>query len=64
MRSLFVRIFLSFWAAQALFIILAILVTIALNPGRRGIDARAPEVLAEAVNAYQTGRRARGARLS
>ena len=55
MKSLFVRIFLSFWAAQALFIILAILVTIALNPGRRGIDARAPEVLAEAVNAYQTG---------
>ncbi|MGA9530037.1 MAG: ATP-binding protein [Terriglobales bacterium] len=55
MRSLFVRIFLSFWAAQALFIILAILVTIALNPARRGIDARAPEVLAEAVNAYQTG---------
>jgi two-component system, OmpR family, sensor histidine kinase CpxA len=55
MRSLFVRIFLSFWAAQALFIVLAILVTIALNPARHGIESRGPEVLAEAVNAYQTG---------
>ncbi len=55
MRSLFVRIFVSFWAAQALFIVLAILVTIALNPTRHGIESRAPEMLAEAVNAYQTG---------
>jgi two-component system, OmpR family, sensor histidine kinase CpxA len=55
MRSLFVRIFVSFWAAQALFIVLAILVTIALNPSRHGIENRGPEVLAEAVNAYQTG---------
>lgn len=45
----------SFWAAQALFIILAILVTIALNPARHGVESRAPEWLAEAVNAYQTG---------
>jgi two-component system sensor histidine kinase CpxA len=55
MKSLFIRIFLSFWAAQALFIVLAILVTIALNPRRHGIESRGPEVLAEAVNAYQTG---------
>lgn len=55
MRSLFVRIFVSFWAAQALFIVLAILVTIALNPSRHGIESRGPELLAEAVNAYQTG---------
>lgn len=55
MKSLFVRIFIYFWAAQALFLILAILVTIALNPARRGIENRSSEVLAEAVNAYQTG---------
>jgi two-component system sensor histidine kinase CpxA len=54
MRSLFVRIFVSFWAAQALFLVLAILVTIALNPMRHGIESRGPDVLAEAVNAYQT----------
>jgi len=55
MKSLFLRIFLSFWAAQALFLVLAILVTIALNPTRHGFESRGPEVLAEAVNAYQTG---------
>ncbi len=32
MKSLFLRIFLSFWTAQALFVILAILVTLALRP--------------------------------
>jgi two-component system sensor histidine kinase CpxA len=32
MRSLFLRIFLSFWLAQALFVILAILVTLAVGP--------------------------------
>ena len=32
MRSLFLRIFLSFWLAQALFVILAILVTMAIGP--------------------------------
>ena len=55
MRSLFVRIFVSFWAALSLFLVLAILATIALNPARRGIESREPEILAEAVNAYQTG---------
>ncbi len=54
MKSLFLRIF-PFWAAEALFLILAILVTIALNPSRRGIEAQEPEILAEAVNAYQSG---------
>lgn len=54
MKSLFLRIFLSFWAAQALFIVLAILATIAMSP-RRGIENQGPEVLAEAVNAYQSG---------
>ncbi len=32
MRSLFLKIFLSFWLAQALFVVLAILVTLALGP--------------------------------
>src|SRR6266853_654050 len=55
MRSLFLRIFLSFWAAQALFLVLAILVTIALRPARHGIEGQGPQILAEAVNAYQSG---------
>src|SRR6195256_4689818 len=55
MRSLFLRIFLSFWAAQALFLVLAILVTIALRPARHGIESQGPQILAEAVNAYQSG---------
>jgi len=32
MRSLFLKIFLSYWAAQALFVVLAILVTSAIHP--------------------------------
>src|SRR6202051_977090 len=55
MRSLFLRIFLSFWAAQALFLVLAILVTIAVRPARHGIESQGPQILAEAVNAYQSG---------
>ena len=55
MKSLFLRIFLSFWAAQALFIVLAILATIAMSPRRHGIENQGPEILAEAVDAYQSG---------
>jgi len=55
MKSLFLRIFLSFWAAFALFLVLAILVTIAMSPPRRGIASQGPEILAETVNAYQGG---------
>ncbi len=54
MKSLFLRIFLSFWAALVLFIVLSILVAIALNPAR-GIESQEPEILAEAVNTYQSG---------
>ncbi|MGA9503414.1 MAG: ATP-binding protein [Terriglobales bacterium] len=54
MKSLFLKILLSFWAALALSLVLAILVTIALHPARRGIENQAPQTLAEAVNAYQT----------
>ncbi len=55
MKSLFLKIFLSFWAAQALFLVLAILVTIALRPARHGIESQGPQILAEVVNAYQGG---------
>src|SRR6267154_488687 len=55
MKSLFLKIFLSFWAAQALFLVLAILATIALRPARHGVESEGPQILAEAVNAYQTG---------
>ena len=56
MRSLFLKIFLSFWAAQALFLVLAILVVIALRPTREpGIESMGSRVIAEAVSAYQSG---------
>ena len=54
MKSLFLKIFLSFWAAQALFLVLAILATNALRPARHGIESQGPQILAEAVNAYQS----------
>jgi two-component system sensor histidine kinase CpxA len=55
MKSLFLRIFLSFWATLALFLVLAILVTIAMRPARRGVENTGPQILAEVVNAYQNG---------
>ena len=55
MKSLFLKIFLTFWAAQVLFVVLAILVTIALSPARHGIESESPQILAEVVNAYQSG---------
>src|SRR4051812_21656955 len=57
MKSLFLKIFLSFWLAQALFLVLAILVTIALRPTRQisQVEALQPKFLSEAVDAYQTG---------
>ena len=55
MKSLFLKIFLSFWAAQVLFVVLAILATIALSPARHGIESESPQILAEVVNAYQSG---------
>jgi two-component system, OmpR family, sensor histidine kinase CpxA len=55
MNILFLKIFLSFWAALALSLVLAILVTIALRPPRRGIESQSLQTLAEAVDAYQSG---------
>ncbi len=59
MRSLFLKIFLSFWGAQALFIVLAILVTIAMRPAREisSIEASAAKVLNEAVERLSDRRR-------
>src|SRR5581483_3368932 len=57
MRSLFLKIFLSFWLAQALFLVLAILATIALRPPREssGVEALQTKFLSDAVDAYQQG---------
>src|ERR1700747_1059826 len=57
MRSLFLRIFLSFWLALAMFLVLAILTTAAMRPTREisAIEALQPKFLTEAVDAYQTG---------
>ena len=57
MRSLFVRIFLSYWVAQALFLVLAILVTLAIRPSGEisSIQAQQARFLNEAIQAYQTG---------
>ena len=57
MRSLFVRIFLSYWIAQALFVVLAILVTLAIRPSGEiaNVQAQQARFLNEAVQAYKTG---------
>jgi len=55
MKSLFVRIFLSFWLAQALFFVLAILVTLAFRPRSSTWEALRTSVLNDAVSAYEEG---------
>ncbi len=57
MRSLFLKIFLSFWLAQALFITLAVLVTIALRSQRENAtwETLESKVLTEAVQTYEAG---------
>ncbi|MBZ5721851.1 MAG: HAMP domain-containing protein [Acidobacteriia bacterium] len=57
MRSLFVKIFLSYWAAQALVVVAAILVTLATRPPRQisSVEAQQATFLSEAVKAYQGG---------
>src|SRR5258705_390454 len=57
MKSLFLRIFLSFWLAQALFLVLAILVTVALRPTRQisAVEALQSKYLNDVVEVYQTG---------
>jgi two-component system, OmpR family, sensor histidine kinase CpxA len=55
MKSLFLRIFLSFWVAQALIIVLAIVVTLALRPRSSTWEALRTTALNDAVNAYEQG---------
>jgi two-component system, OmpR family, sensor histidine kinase CpxA len=55
MKSLFLRIFLSFWMAQALFVVLAILVTVAFRPRASTWEALRATVLNDSVNAYEEG---------
>jgi len=55
MRSLFFKIFVSFWLAQALFVVLAILVTLALRPRSATWESLRNAVLNDAVNAYEEG---------
>jgi two-component system sensor histidine kinase CpxA len=57
MKSLFLKIFLSYWAAQALFMALAILVTLAERPQREisSWQALQSKSLEEAIQAYQKG---------
>jgi two-component system sensor histidine kinase CpxA len=55
MRSLFLKIFLCFWLAEALFIVLAILVTLAFRPSRGSWEGLRARSLNEAVQAYERG---------
>src|ERR1700747_1643156 len=55
MKSLFLRIFLSFWLAQALFVVLAILVTLAFRPRSATWEGLRTTVLNDAVNAEEEG---------
>ena len=57
MRSLFLKIFVSFWLALALSVVLAILVTLAMRPQRDSAtwEALRAKALGEAVQAYEQG---------
>jgi two-component system sensor histidine kinase CpxA len=55
MKSLFLRIFLSFWMAQALFVVLAILVTLAFRPRGSSWEALRTTALTDSVSAYEEG---------
>ncbi|MCU1298778.1 MAG: Histidine kinase [Acidobacteriaceae bacterium] len=54
---LFLKIFLSYWLALALFIVLAILTTLAMRPTGEvsAVEALQNKFLSEAIQAYQTG---------
>jgi two-component system, OmpR family, sensor histidine kinase CpxA len=56
MKTLFLKIFLSFWAALALFLVLAILVMLAFRPQRNSTwDALRTTALTDAIGAYEHG---------
>jgi two-component system sensor histidine kinase CpxA len=55
-RSLFLKIFLSFWMAQALFLVLAILVTLAIREQTESEwEVQQAQILNQAVQTYETG---------
>jgi two-component system sensor histidine kinase CpxA len=53
MKSLFLKIFLSFWMAFALFLVLAILVTLAFRPRTSSWEALLATTMNDSVNAYE-----------
>jgi two-component system, OmpR family, sensor histidine kinase CpxA len=56
MKSLFLKIFLSFWVATALFLVLGLLVMLALRPQRNATwEALRTTALTEAIAAYEQG---------
>jgi two-component system sensor histidine kinase CpxA len=57
MRSLFLKIFLSYWVAQALFLVLAILITVAVRERGESAtwDAQQSTVLSKAVQNFEHG---------
>jgi len=57
MKSLFLKIFLSYWVAQALFVALAILITVVMRERGESAawDAQQATVLDKAVQAYEQG---------
>jgi two-component system sensor histidine kinase CpxA len=56
-RSIFFKIFVSYWLALALFVLLAVLTTLALRPPQEGAKAEAQQgkILSDAVEAYRDG---------
>jgi len=56
-RSIFFKIFVSFWLALALFVVLAVLTTLALRPPREAANTEAQQskILNDAVEAYHDG---------
>src|SRR6202167_905567 len=55
MRSLFVKIFLSFWVATALFVVTAILLTLAFRPRNATWEALRTSTLNDSIAAYEEG---------
>ncbi len=55
MKSLFLKIFLSFWMALALFLVLAILVTLVFRPRSSSWEALLQTALNDSVNTYEQG---------
>jgi two-component system sensor histidine kinase CpxA len=55
MKSLFLKIFLSFWVAQALFLVLAIVVTLAFRPRTSSWEGLLAVALNDSVAAYEQG---------